>query len=227
MAPAWAGPFELALLNEDIDMGLAIRKNPDTGEDEFYDDGEGNGPTTGAAYTPEVQSTSANDGDAGEWSAREWITNSFQTNGLADTALGEQFAASYDTGGAAAARRLSSTNLDGMAQDPKPEKNVFERITGRVSDGISQAFDKDPLKFLEAGLGGVAGLYKTKQARDAAAALAQGRLEEINANAAADKAKQDRYSASISAAKRTPVGNKPLKRMDGSNVWDANGRMKG
>jgi len=164
----------------------------------------------------------------GEWTTRDWMANSVQSAGLVDTPLGEMFAGDYVTGGSAAARRLSDTNQDGMPKDlPKEEENVFSRIGSKLKTGVSDAFDKDPLKFLEAGLGGLAGLYKTKAARDAANAQAQSAVEVVKAKAAAEKDAQDRYNASFGTTKRAPLVKKPLTRMDGSAVYDANGRLKG
>ena len=162
----------------------------------------------------------------GEFKPIDAMIYSFETNGLGDTNLAKAFDLQPTEPSAADYRKQYELAGNKSAEIKEPE-SVFTRIGGKLKTGLSDAYDKDPLKFLEAGLGGLAGLYKTKAARDAAAATANGRIDEINAKAAADKAAQDRYNASFGTTKRGPVANKPLTRMDGSAVWTPNGRLKG
>ena len=200
-------------------MALAIRTNPDTGEDEFYDDGTPSDGATGAAYTPgSSQETAAN---AGEWNARQWLTGALETAGLQDSPLAQAIGYS-----AAADSQKASEQMAGRSDAPKDD-NVLTRVFDKMSAGVSKAYDKDPLKFLEMGLGGVAGVWKAQKDKDRADVQARSLIEQQNNADALKRAEQERYSSSFSTTKRGPVVAKPLTRMNGSEVFDANGRLKG
>ncbi|OXE35713.1 MAG: hypothetical protein CGW95_12225 [Phenylobacterium zucineum] len=174
----------------------------------------------------DTPSTSANDGNAGEWSAQQYM-QAAQQFVPQDSSLHETL------GGAPTAETLRQQyDLVGQGgvsgqRGTQQEDNVFSRISGKLGKGLSDSFDKDPLKFLEAGLGGVAGMWKAQQARDAAQMQANSVVAGVNARAAAEKDAQDRYNASFSNTRRAPTASRPLVRMDGSQVFDANGRLKG
>jgi hypothetical protein len=178
--------------------------------------------------------TTANDGNAGEWDAKQYMTASASSIGLSQDHPLAAIVAGF-TGG----MRGLPVNPDGsvtptQAGAPAPEQSVFDRISGklstigdRIGTGVSKAFDKDPNKFLEIGLGAIASAYDSQQKRAAAEKVAQGRIDEINTRAGVDKATQDRYNASFSTAPRTAVGAaKPLARTDGTRIY-ANGKLKG
>lgn len=156
-----------------------------------------------------------------DWTTKDWMQNAIVSSGLQDSPLAQTLGYSP-----AADSQKAYEQSAGRLDVPK-EDNVFERISGKLGKGVSDAFDKDPLKFLEMGLGGIAGVYKAKQARDAAAMQSQSAVDVVHAKAAAEKDAQDRYAASFSLKKRAPVVAKPLTRMNGAQVWDANGRLKG
>ena len=156
-----------------------------------------------------------------DWTTSDWMQNAIVASGLQDSPLAQTLGYSP-----AADSQKAYEQAAGRLDIPK-EDNVIERVFGKLGKGVSDAYDKDPLKFLEMGLGGLAGVYKAKQAKEAAAATAQGRVDEVKAKAAAEKDAQDRYAASFSLKKRAPIVAKPLTRMDGSQVYDANGRLKG
>ena len=157
-----------------------------------------------------------------DWTTSDWMQNAIVASGLQDSPLAQTLGYSP-----AADSQKAYEQAAGRLDTPKDE-NIFDRLSSRMGKGLSDAYDKDPLKFLEMGLGAVGGLYKAKQARDAAAMQSQSAVEVVKAKAAAEKEAQDRYNASFSTyGKRGPTVAKPLTRMNGAQVWDANGRLKG
>lgn len=171
--------------------------------------------------------------DFSNWSIPDWITESLASTGLSDSfskVFDQVSGGDYPTGGPAAGGRLSESgqygNQDGMPtrDEPMPEEeNVFTRMAGKMGDGISKAYDKNPLDFLKMGLGVVAGMSERQAAREASNRTAQSGVDTVNAKAAADKAAEDRYNASFSIRPPRKVVAKPLTRMDGSRVFSPTG----
>lgn len=116
------------------------------------------------------------------------------------------------------------------AREDDDNRSVLDRISdgfGRAVDGIGKAYDKDPLKFLEFGLGTVGGMYKAAEGRKAADAQAQGYLDRQNNEARLQMEDKQRYTASQGTAPQTSLAQQFLKRKNGQRIFDNNGKIVG
>jgi hypothetical protein len=103
-----------------------------------------------------------------------------------------------------------------------PEKSFFDRL----SDDVSQAWDKNPLEGLKMGAGAIGGAYTAEETRKAAALRAQNMLDQQNNADALRQAETSRYNASFNSAKRVAAAKKPLTRINGTQIFQ-NGIIKG
>lgn len=125
-------------------------------------------------------------------------------------------------GSASSSGPLSGSAWDGTST-PSASPSFFENL----QNGVTKAWDKDPLEFLKVGLGAVGGAYTAEEKRKAAERLAQGRLDEQNSMDALKQGEQSRYNASFNRTKRTPLAKKPLARFNGTQIYGNTGNIKG
>lgn len=105
---------------------------------------------------------------------------------------------------------------DTPATQEKAQSGNGQKFLETVAGGIGKAWDKDPMSFIKLGLGAVGGAYKDEEAKRAIALKRQQEMEDRAA-----------FNTSVTGLRKPRQGiiQGALKRMDGSPVFDANGKQ--
>lgn len=187
--------------DDEIDRTGEVTGAPDTGAPNYPSDG-GDSNAFGGAPTGADR--------AGDYDPGMLVDLMFSTGGVdLNSALG-----------------LKVTEyLDGRGLANKGNNDDGNSFFGKLKAGLNSAYEKDPLKFLQFGLQGLAGVYTASQAREIAKTKAQGDANVVNQKHANDKEMQDRYTSSLrgTGVGRTKQAQKKLARIGGAQVFDASG----
>lgn len=123
---------------------------------------------------------------------------------------------------------LGNSQYDTQPVQAAQGTSVIDRILDQAKTGVTKAWEKDPWAFLERGAGAVAGMVKDQRESDSRERYYKAQLDQQNNAARLKQEEDDRYSNSVARAKRTKtVKQGPLKRVSGSQIFDAKGKVVG
>lgn len=197
----------------------------------FWDiDGEGNATEAFMDVPDEQPSYSANDGNDGESEAGDFMDRLFSAAQQTTSAGTSSFVASLFGGQSTDGFKglgASAYATPAAAQDSQGS-SVIDRLLDQAKTGVTKAWEKDPWAFLERGAGAVAGMVKDQRDQDARERHYRAQLDQQNNAARIKQEDDDRYSKSVAGSKRVKSGKQgPLKRVSGSQIFDAQGKVVG
>lgn len=124
-------------------------------------------------------------------------------------------------------RSAAAASVKKIGQTVEEPDNPDDSFFTKLKKGAGRAWEKDPGKVLEVGLGAIGGAYSAAERRKAAEAAAQGRLNEQNNADSLKQAETARYNASISTRARTAAAPRALTRIGGARVYNNGTLNKG